>query len=154
MEDAFYSNSYPADKDANKCLIKGIRLASMAIGGADVYVIYTLITHLYNYITTIHREPDEVMIACSVYILGLVLRTVLASIGYHFATNHTERTPENFKGIFSFLRIVLGYNGLAGVALYKFFGYHIHQSEMTYGPMGVTSETHQTMHCFMNLIKL
>jgi len=125
MEEAFYTNSYPADKNANKCLIKGIRMSSMIIGCADAYVIYTLINHLYTYITTIHREPDEVLLGCSVYILGLVLRAVLASIGFHFATNHTERTPENFKGIFSFLHIVLGYNGLAGLAAHFFFNYHI-----------------------------
>ena len=154
MEEAFYTNSYPADKDANKCLVKGICLTSMIIGGADTYVIYTLINHLYTYVMTIHREPDEVLIACSVYILGLVLRAVLAALGYHFATNHTDRTPENFKGIFSFLHVVLGYNFLVGIAAHKFFGYHIHKVEEAYGTAGMNRETHGTIHCFMKMIMI
>lgn len=128
MEEAFYTNSFPANKDANSCMVKLLRAVSLLIAGSDVYVIYTLICHLYTYVTTIHREPDSVLIGCGVYIIGLALRAVLGALGYKFVSTHTDRTPENFQSLFSFLRVVIAYNGLTALAAYKFFSYHTEQA--------------------------
>ena len=97
MQEAFYTNSYPADKDANRFLVKFVKLFSLFIAGSDSYVIYSLACHLYTYVTTIHREPDTVLIACGVYVLGLTLRAVLAGLGYNFANTHTDRTPRELQ---------------------------------------------------------
>ena len=128
MEEAFYTNSFPANKDANSCMVKLLRAVSLLIAGSDVYVIYTLICHLYTYVTTIHREPDSVLIGCGVYIIGLALRAVLGALGYKFVSTHTDRTPENFQSLFSFLRVVIVYNGLTALAASKFFSYHTEQA--------------------------
>jgi hypothetical protein len=154
MQEAFYTNSYPADKDANRFLVKLVKLFSLLIAGSDSYVIYSLACHLYTYVTTIHREPDTVLIACGVYVLGLTLRAVLAGLGYNFANTHTDRTPENFKSLFKFMHIVLAYNGLTGFAAYKFFAYHTEQSTLAYGPMGVNTHASNMMECFMCTIKM
>jgi len=153
MEEAFYTNSYPADKNANSCRVKLLRAASFLIAGSDAYVIYTLICHLYTYVTTIHREPDSVLIGCGVYILGLVLRAVIAVMGHRFVTTHTERTPENYKSLFGFLRMVIVYNGLVAVAAYKFFGYHTSKVTEVYGPMGVNPHADNMIECFMCTVK-
>ena len=154
MEEAFFTNSYPANKDANSCMVKLLRAVSLLIASSDVYVIYTIICHLYSYVTTIHREPDSVLIGCAVYIIGLALRAVLAALGYKFVSSHTDRTPENFKSLFSFLRVVIVYNGLTALAAYKFFSYHTDQATQAYGPMGVTGHAEATMKCFMCTVKM
>ena len=154
MEEAFYTNSYPANKDANSCMVKLLRAGSLLIASSDVYVIYTLICHLYTYVTTIHREPDSVLIGCGVYILGLTLRAVLSLLGYKFVSNHTERTPENFKSLLSFLHLVIAYNGLTALAAYKFFSYHTDQVTEAYGYMGVNVYADNTMKCFMCTVKM
>jgi hypothetical protein len=84
------------------------------------------------YITTIHREPDEVLLISGVYILGLAPKTVIATYGYHFATEHTERTPQNFKYLFKFLNITFVYNLVIAVLLYKFADYHLHHFNVKY----------------------
>ena len=99
-------------------------MASVAVAGCDVYVIYTLICHLFQYVTTIHREPDEVLLLCSFYGLGLLLKAIIATYGYHFANEYTERTPENFKYLFSFMNITFAYNLISTFVLYKFTHYH------------------------------
>ena len=154
MEDAFYTNSYPANKDANTFLVKMVKLFSLLIAGSDSYVIYTLACHLYAYVTTIHREPDSVLIACGIYIIGLALRAVMAGLGYNFANTHTDRTPENFKSLFKFLKIVLIYNGLTGLLAYKFFAFHTEQATLAYGPMAVNVHAQNTMECFMCTLKM
>ena len=154
MEEAFYTNSFPANKGANSCLVKLLRAVSLLIAGSDAYVIYTLICHLYTYVTTIHREPDSVLIACGVYIIGLTLRAVLGALGYKFVSTHTDRTPENFQSLFSFLRVVLVYNGITALAAYKFFSYHTEQATQAYGPMGVNAHAEKTMQCFMCTVKM
>lgn len=154
MEEAFYTNSYPANKDANRFLVKIVKLFSLLIAGSDSYVIYSLACHLYTYVTSIHREPESVLIACGVYVLGLTLRAILAGLGFNFANTHTDRTPENFNSLFKFLHIVLAYNGLAGLAAYKFFSYHKEQSALVYGPMGVNQHAENMMECFMCTIKM
>ena len=142
MQEAFYTNSYPADKNANSGHINILRILSVGVAGFDVYVIYTLISNLYEYVTTIHREPDEILILCSVYGLGLILKAMVVTYGYYFATQHTERTPENFSYLFKFMNITLVYNLVAVVMLYKFKEYHTHEYNMKYaavptmGPLG------------------
>jgi hypothetical protein len=132
MQEAFYTNSYPADKDANSNHVKIIRLLSVGTAGFSVYVIYTLISHLYEYVTTIHREPDEVLLLSSMYTLGLVLMAMITGYGYHFATQYTERTPENYAYLFKFMNITFVYNLVAAVILHKFSQYHVQQFNMRF----------------------
>ena len=90
-----------------------------------MHVIYTLIAHLYEYITTIHKEPDEVLLLCAFYGLGIVLMTMISVYGHYFAKQHTERTPENYAYLFKFMNITMVYNLAAAVILYKFKEHHI-----------------------------
>ena len=125
MHEAFYTNSYPADKDANSSNKSAIRFLAVGLSGFNAYIIYTLISHLYEYVTTIHKEPDEVLLLCSFYGLGIILMTMITTYGYHFATQHTERTPENYGYLFKFMNITLVYNLAAAVILYMFKQRHI-----------------------------
>ena len=154
MQEAFYTNSYPADKNANSGHINILRLFSVGVAGFDVYVIYTLICNLYEYVTTIHREPDEILILCSVYALGLILKAMVATYGYYFATQHTERTPENFSYLFKFMNITLVYNLVAVVVFYKFKQHHIQEFNMRYAAVGPLGEHIQVaMRCGLCIMK-
>jgi hypothetical protein len=150
MQEAFYTNSYPADKNANSGHINILRLFSVGVAGFDVYVIYTLISHLYEYVTTIHREPDEILILCSVYALGLILKAMVATYGYYFATQHTERTPENYGYLFKFLHITGAYILGAAFTLYKFKEFHIQKFNMRFAAVpqigALSMETQYAMH--------
>lgn len=102
-----------------------LRLSSVAVAAFNVYVLYFLGVHLYEYITTVHSEPDEVLLVFSLYGLSLLLKAIISGYGYHFATEHTERTPENVKSFFSFLGIALGFNLIVTVVMHKLASMHI-----------------------------
>ena len=104
----------------------------MGVAGINVFVIYTLISHLYEYVTSIHSEPDEGLILSSIYGLGLILKAIIATYGYHFASQHTERTPENFAYFFKFMNITFVYNLAALIILYKFKQYHTEEFNMRF----------------------
>ena len=113
----FYTNAYPADKDANSGLTSLLKLFSLGISVFDGYAIYTVFSHLYEYVTTVHKEPDEVMILLSIYGLGLVLKSALGLYGYHFSSTHTDRTPENYKSLFTSLNVITGYTLISTLLL-------------------------------------
>jgi hypothetical protein len=129
----------------------------VGVAGLDVFVIYTLICHLYEYVTTIHREPDEVLILCSIYGLGLILKAIIATYGYYFATQHTERTPENFSYLFKFMNITFVYNLVSVIILYKFKEHHTQEFNMRFAAfpsMGPLShEVQQAMRCGLCIMK-
>jgi lysylphosphatidylglycerol synthetase-like protein (DUF2156 family) len=60
-----------------------------------------------------------------------VLKTVVALFGYHFASTHTDRTPENFKSLFSFLHLTFVVNVVATGIVHKFINHHIHHYSAT-----------------------
>ncbi len=157
MQEAFYTNSYPADKNANNGHVNVLRVLSVGVAGIDVFVIYTLICHLYEYVTTIHREPDEVLILCSLYGLGLVLKAMISTYGYYFASQHTERTPENFSNFFKFMNITMAYNLIVIVILYKFKEHHTQEFNIRFAAvptMGPLSEGIQrAMRCGLCIMK-
>lgn len=99
-------------------------MTSVAVAGFNVYVLYFLGVHLYEYITTVHREPDEVLLVFSLYGLSLLLKALISAYGFHFASEHTERTPENVKGFFSFLGVALGFTIIVTVVMHKFASVH------------------------------
>jgi hypothetical protein len=120
-----YKNSYPADPTQNSNLTSLIKLLSLAIIGVESYIGYFLITHLYEYVTTVNREPDLVMII-SVAVLFLVgLKISGAAYGLHFVTKHTERTPENYDGLFKFLNLSTFIHLIITMVLYYGINYHV-----------------------------
>ena len=125
----FYSNAYPANKDANSGLVSSIKLLSLGIIGAEGYIVYTLISHLYEYITTVHREPDVLMMICAAFIFLSAMKIVSSLYGYHLSTKHTDRTPENHSGMQSLLKITTVIHTAMTSGLYYFLEYHIQQYE-------------------------
>ena len=125
----FYTNAYPASKDANAGLCSSIKLLSIGIIGAECYLVYTLVSHLYEYITTVHREPDLLMLICTAFIFLSGMKIVSSLYGYHLSTKHTERTPENHSGMQSLLKITTVLHLLMSSGVYAFLEYHIQQFE-------------------------
>lgn len=121
----FYTNAYPSDREANQSLCALLKLCSLAIAGFECYIDCELVYHLYEYIKTIHREPDFVMIIITAYLFGSALKIAVSIYGFYFAKNSTERTPENYTGFFKLLNIVVGINSIIGFLLYSFFNFHI-----------------------------
>jgi hypothetical protein len=157
MQEAFYTNSYPADKNTNSGHRNILRLLSVGVAGFDAFVIYNLVYHLYEYITTIHKEPDEVLILSSIYGLGLILKAIISTYGYYLASQHTERTPENFAYFFKFMNITFVYNLVAVIIFYKFKQYHTDSFNMRFAAvpqMGPLShELKHAMRCVLCVMK-
>lgn len=121
----FFTNAYPANKDENAGLCSSIKLLSFGIIGAEGYIIYTLVSHLYEYITTVHREPDLLMLICTAFIFLSGMKIISSLYGYTLTIKHTERTPENHKGIQSLLKITSTLQVLMVSGMYTFLEYHI-----------------------------
>ena len=113
-----------------------MKLFSLGISVFDGYAIYTVFTHLYQYVTTVHKEPDEVMILLSIYGLGLILRCAVGLYGYHFCSTHTDRTLENYKGLFSSLKVITGYTLISTMLLYKFLDHHVESFSFKHASKG------------------
>ena len=140
VEQMFFTNAYPADKDANACLIRTLKVMSLGIGAADGFIIYYIIRNLYEYVTTIHKEPDEVMMLCGLYGLGLVLKVMLSIYGYHFASVHTDRTPKNFKGLLSFFNIATFYTLISTVLTHRLLHHHVHHHIRIFDDLLLTND--------------
>ena len=121
----FYTNAYPANKDAHTGLVSSLKILSLGIFAAEGYIIYTLVSHLYEYITTVHREPDVLMLICAAFIFLSGLKLVSSLYGYHLSTKHTDRTPENHAGMQSLLKLVSSIQAVMTSGLYYFLEQHI-----------------------------
>lgn len=81
----FYTNAYPADKDANKGLVTSIKFLSMAIIASEATIIYTLVSNIYDYIVTVHRQPDLLMLICTAFVFLSGLKITCSLFGYHLS---------------------------------------------------------------------
>jgi hypothetical protein len=135
LQDVFYTNSYPTERDSNKALISFIKIMSLAIPAYETYIAFELCKHVYEYVMKIHREPDFVMIIASVYLFGSVLKTVICLYGYHFVGAITDRTPENYDGLFKLLKIISGITGVVGFLIFEFLNFHTTMYNKKFGPL-------------------
>ena len=123
-EEDFLMKAYPANKNANKITVNLLRAGSMIMMALDGYVICILMSNIYEYVTTIHKEPDEMLILASIYAFGLLLRCAVAVYGYHLASEHTDRTLANIRGFLKNLNLVSFINIASTVLLHTFARFH------------------------------
>ena len=76
------------------------------------------------------------MILLSIYGLGLALKSALGLYGYHFTSTHTDRTPENYKGLFTSLNVITGYTLISTLLLYKFLDHHVESFSFKHASKG------------------
>ena len=94
-----------------------------------------MISTLYLYVTSVHREPDEVLLLACAYLFGLALRCVVYVYGVHFSSVATERTPDNFKGYLRLMRVVGGYNVVSSALVHKLLSYHVSAYSQRHGQL-------------------
>ena len=100
-------------------------MGSLGLLFFDLYVIFQAISTLYLYVTSVHREPDEVLLLAAVYLFGLALRCVVFVYGVHFASVAAERTPANFKGYVRLMRVVGAYSLVSSALVHKLLSSHV-----------------------------
>ena len=105
----------------------------MALGASVCYILYLLISQLYQYVTMVHHEPDEVLLLATLYGFGLALKCILAIYGFHFATVHTDRTPYNYRGLFKLINVIMFYNLVATLIIHMFLTHHLKAYSSQFG---------------------
>jgi hypothetical protein len=121
----FYTNSYPSDRNSSQSLCALLKLASLGIAGFEAWIDFSLVKHLYEYITEVHREPDFVMIIMAFYLVGSALKIAASVYGFYFARTVTERTPENYNGFFKLMNVVTAICAFMGFLIYSFLNFHV-----------------------------
>jgi hypothetical protein len=142
-----FTNAYPSDRDSNRGIVSLLKLGTWGIGSSELFVCYSVIKHLYEYVTQIHREPDVVLMFTVAYIFVSVLRCIVCVYGYNFLGAHTERTAENFTGLFSLFNVILGFHGILCLAIYQFLNFHFDMYKKKFGnelDVGITSAISDT----------
>ncbi len=115
--DAFFKHAYTADPSKTSGTCKVLKMMSVGIACYDFYVTSILVQHLYEYVTTIHREPDVILAMGLGHLFISCLKLAVVAFGYNMASYPSERTPENFSKmnystlLVTFIR-VLGHFGI------------------------------------------
>lgn len=120
----FVNHAYPADANAHSSLTKLLKFFSAAIIVVDLYIGYQVTSHIYQYVTTVHREPDLILIIGLLFLFVIGFKLSVCLYGYHFASNHTERTFENWHGLLSILNVTSVFHALKTTSIYYFLNYH------------------------------
>lgn len=94
-----YQHAYPADAKANPSLKTMVRGLGVTVSVSEALLSSHLIYNLYLYITTINHTPDTVMILSALYLMLSFLKFSQGLHSFHFAGQHTDRTPENWDSM-------------------------------------------------------
>ena len=140
----FHTNSYPADKNLNSGLVTLIKGSSLGAAGFEMYMLYQLVKHLYEYITMVHREPDVLMLIALAYGAVTLYKIGMCAYGFHLAGTHTDRTPENLHGYSRNLTFSTLGRLLVNGAIYVFLNMHVKHHNHLHGKMdsGVEDSIH------------
>ena len=107
-------------------------------------ILYQLITHVYQYVVYVHREPDLVLLMAFAYGAVSLLTIAQCAHGLHFARNHTERTFENAHGLRRSLRLASWLRLFVNAAIYLFLHFHRFAYERAHGHL--EAQTKHAMH--------
>eukprot|EP00347_Sterkiella_histriomuscorum_P015689 403356069 len=147
QDEVFHTNAYPLDKDANKGLCTTIKALSAAIIAVETFISYQLVKHIYEYVTQIHREPDTVLLMSLIYLFVSFMKMGLCAYGFNFASKHTERTQQNYNGLFKQLNVASFLKIASSTGIYAFLTYHVQQYSLKYG------EIETDVHDYINILK-
>nr|AAF25619.1 unknown protein [Sterkiella nova] len=145
-EEVYYSQAFPADEKRTKGLCNFIKLASLGVMGLEGYVQFTLVKHIYQFVTQVNREPEIVLILSFFYLACSLFRTCMAAAGFYYASNHTYRTTLNMNMLAKTLTLSIVLSILVNGAVSFFLYWHIKNYQVKHGRM------EPSLHHFITIV--
>lgn len=71
----------------------------------------------------------------------------LCAYGYHFVNKHTERTQQNYNGLFRHLNLVTFLKAVMSAGVYAFLCYHVKEYQQKFGDL------EHDVHDYINIVK-